>query len=195
MFIWSADGATFIRYTGQSSMVGYGPLVDTRVTLTFSGTGAVVSDATTQALTGANIRGNTGANTARACTRSGASVPAVSSLTVNVLIEASDAGSGAWQPADTYFGTTATHRQGDGSTEVDRSHVDLAFYTSSCGDSQVDGTEQCDLGRLERQRDVVLHRDVPVPRAAGRSAARRRACATCRKPARARARRVRPTAS
>ena len=35
-------------------MVGFG-LVDTRVTLTFSGTGTVVSDATTQALTGTNI--------------------------------------------------------------------------------------------------------------------------------------------
>ncbi len=71
---------------------------------------------------------------------------AVSSLTVNVLVEASDAGSGAWQPADVYFGTGAAHRKGDGSAEVDRSHADLAFYTSSCGDSQTDGTEQCDLG-------------------------------------------------
>src|SRR6185295_1814252 len=71
---------------------------------------------------------------------------AVSSLTVNVLIEASDAGVGVFQPADVYFDAGATHRKGNGISEVDRSHVDLAFYTSTCGDSQVDGTEQCDLG-------------------------------------------------
>ena len=65
MFIWSADGATTIRYTGRTSITGYGPLVDTRVTLTFGGTGTVVSDATTQALTGTNIRGLTGNNTAQ----------------------------------------------------------------------------------------------------------------------------------
>jgi Disintegrin len=146
MFIWSADGATFIRYTGSTSMVGYGVGVDTRVTLTFSGTGAVVTDATTQALTGTNIRGTTGNNTApgvHSLWRIGA---AVSSLSVNVLIEASDTGTGAWQPADTYFGIASAHRKGTGSAEVDRSHPALAFYTSSCGDSQVDGTEQCDLG-------------------------------------------------
>ncbi len=143
-FLWSANGATFIRYTGQTSISGYG-LVDTRVTLTFSNTGAVVSDATTQALTGANIRGNTGTNTApgvHSLWRVGA---LVSSLTVNVLIEASDAGSGAWQPASVYF-NNGGHRKGDGSIEVDRSHVDLAFYTSTCGDSQLDGAETCDLG-------------------------------------------------
>ncbi len=136
-FVWSADGATFIRYTGQTSIVGYG-LVDTRVTLTFSGAGAVVSDATTQALTGTNIRGSVHSLWRIGSTAGG--------LTINVLIEASDAGSGAWQPADVYFGTGSGHRLGDGSAEVDRSHVDLAFYTSTCGDSQVDGTEQCDTG-------------------------------------------------
>src|SRR6185436_4065802 len=40
VFAWSADGSAFIRYTGQTSIVGYGT-VDTRVTLTFSGSGAV----------------------------------------------------------------------------------------------------------------------------------------------------------
>lgn len=143
--IWTQNGATFIRYTGQTSMTGFG-LVDTRVTLTFSGTGAVVTDATTQALTGAQIRGSGGVNTAPGVNSLWRIGSAVSSLTVNVLVEASDAGSGVWQPASTYFGTTGSHRQGDGDTEVDRSHVDLAFYTSSCGDSQVDGSEQCDLG-------------------------------------------------
>ena len=119
--IWTQDGSTFIRYTGQTAMANAGN-VDVRVTLTFSGTGAVVSDATTQALTGAQIRGTTGVNTApgvHSLWRIGA---AVSSLTVNVLIEASDAGANAWQPASAYFGTTTTHRQGDGLTEVDRSH-------------------------------------------------------------------------
>jgi cysteine-rich repeat protein len=142
VFAWSANGATFIRYTGQTSIVNYGS-VDTRVTLTFSNTGAVVSDATTQALTSANIRGAQGVHS---LWRIGG---AVSSLTVNVLIEASDAGSGAWQPADVYFGTGAAHRRGDGSAEVTRSHADLAFYASSCGDGTTDpgpgGSEQCDL--------------------------------------------------
>jgi hypothetical protein len=152
LFLWSADvGANSIRYNGQSAMVGYGPLVDVRVTLTFSGAGALVSDATTQSLNGTNIRGNTGVNTnpgVHTLWRIGAGV---SSLTVNVLLEASDAGTGAWQPANTYFGTTAAHRRGTGSTELTRSHVDMAFYTSTCGDGQVDnvlGTdgsaEQCD---------------------------------------------------
>ncbi len=144
-FIWTQNGSTFIRYTGQTSMVGHGA-VDTRVTLTFSGSGAVVSDATTQALTGAQIRGTGGVNTAPGVHSLWRINSSVGSMTVNVLIEASDAGSGAWQPASLYFGTTTTHRQGDGDAELDRSHVDLAFYTSSCGDSQVDGTEQCDLG-------------------------------------------------
>ncbi|MCC6847414.1 MAG: hypothetical protein IT294_02845 [Deltaproteobacteria bacterium] len=144
MYLWSANGGTFIRYTGQTSIAGYG-LVDTRVTLTFSGAGAVVSDATTQALTGANIRGDTGTNTApgvHSLWRIGAGV---GSLTVNVLVEASDSGAGAWQPAAVYF-DGGGHRKGDGLIEVDRSHVDLAFYTSSCGDSQLDGAETCDLG-------------------------------------------------
>ena len=144
-FIWTQNGATFIRYTGQTSMAGFG-LVDTRVTLTFSGTGAVVTDATTQALLGAQIRGSGGVNTAPGVNSLWRLGAGVSSMNVNVLIEASDAGSGVWQPASTYFGTTSSHRQGDGLAEVDRSHVDLAFYTSSCGDSQVDGTESCDLG-------------------------------------------------
>src|SRR6185295_456050 len=86
MFIWSADGATFIRYTGQTSITGYGPLVDTRVTLTFSAAGSVVSDATTQALTGANIRGAGGPNTPPGVHSLWRIAPTVSSMTVNVLI-------------------------------------------------------------------------------------------------------------
>jgi cysteine-rich repeat protein len=144
-FLWSVDGTNTIRYTGQTSIVN-GGTVDTRVTLTFSGTGTMVTDATTQALTGTQIRGNTGTNTAPGVHSLWRVGSAVTSFTVNVKIEASDAGSGAWQPASTYFGTTSSHRPGDGVSEVDRSHVDLAFYTSSCGDSQVDGSEQCDLG-------------------------------------------------
>src|SRR5262245_56956891 len=93
MFIWSTDGATTIRYTGQSSIIGYGPLVDTRVTLTFSGTGAVVSDATTQTtLNGTNIRGLAGPNTAQGVHSLWRIGAAVGSLTVNILIEASDTG-------------------------------------------------------------------------------------------------------
>src|SRR6185369_8668660 len=100
----------------------------------------------TQALTGAQIRGTTGTNTAPGVHTLWRIGSAVGSLTVNTLIEAGDAGSGVWQPADVYFGTGAAHRRGDGLTELDRSHVDLAFYTSTCGDSQLDGTEACDLG-------------------------------------------------
>ena len=63
MCVWTTDGANVIRYSVQTSIVGFG-LVDTGMTLTFSGAGAVVSDATTQALTSRNIRGTTGAGTA-----------------------------------------------------------------------------------------------------------------------------------
>src|SRR6185295_17414856 len=42
----------------------------------------------------------------------------------------------------------SAHRRGTGpNTEGDRSHVDIAFYTSSCGDGTVDtnnGAEQCE---------------------------------------------------
>jgi cysteine-rich repeat protein len=144
MFLWNTNGGTFIRYTGQTSIVNYG-LVDIRATLTFSNTGAVVSDATTQALTGTNIRGNTGNGTAPGVHSLWRIGSLVSSFTVNVLIEASDAGSGSWQPANVYF-NNGGHRKGDGSIEVSRSHVDIAFYTSSCGDSQLDGSEVCDQG-------------------------------------------------
>jgi len=138
VFAWAADGSTTIRYTGQTTIFDYGT-VDTRVTLTFSGTGAVVSDATTQGLTGTNIRGAQGVHS---LWRVGSSV---SSLNVTVFIEASDTGTGAWQAADVYF-DNGGHRRGDGSAEIDKSHVDLAFYTSSCGDGSLDGTEQCDTG-------------------------------------------------
>ena len=99
-------------------MVGYGPLVDTRVTLTFSGTGAVVSDATTQALTGTNIRGNTGANTAQgvhSLWRIGVGGQQPDGQRPDRSQRRRQRAPG--QPADAYFGTTAAHRQGTGSTE------------------------------------------------------------------------------
>jgi len=142
-FLWSADGSTFIRYTGQTTMTGFGT-VFTRVTLTFSGTGTVVSDATTQALTGANINGSVHSLWRIA--------PTVSSLTVNVLIEASTSAAGPFTPADTFFGTPTAHRQGTvgtSNTEQDKSHVDLAFYASTCGDGTADtnfSAEACDQG-------------------------------------------------
>src|SRR6185436_12740946 len=55
---------------------------------------------------------------------------------------------GPWTAARTFFGTTTTHRQGTGSTELDKSHVDIGFYFSTCGDGTVDtnfSAEQCDL--------------------------------------------------
>src|SRR5205814_712407 len=77
--------------------------------------------------------------------------PTVTSMTVNVLIEASDSASGPWTPADTYFGTTTVHGKNtlssNGGFAPDRSHVDIAFYTSTCGDGTVDGNfsrEACD---------------------------------------------------
>src|SRR5262249_30809316 len=51
--------------------------------------------------------------------------------------------------SSSWFGTTTTHRSGLNATDQDKSHVDIAFYTSSCGDGQLDnspGSEQCDLG-------------------------------------------------
>src|SRR5207244_624584 len=72
-----------------------------------------------------------------------------SSMTVNVLVEASTSSGGPFSPADTFFGTPSTHRQGTGSSDVDRSHVDVAFYVSTCGDSTADtnfSAEQCDQG-------------------------------------------------
>src|SRR5580765_6307588 len=87
MFIWSTDGPTFIRYTGQSSITGYGPLVDTRVTLTFTASGAVVSDATTQALIGPNIRGTGGPNTTPGVHSLWRIGSGVNALSVNILIE------------------------------------------------------------------------------------------------------------
>src|SRR5262249_56503012 len=129
-----------VRYTGSTTISSFGT-VFTRVTLIFSGTGSVVDGATTQALTGANINGSV-----HALWRIG---PAVSSMTVNVLIEASTSSSGPFTPADTFFGTPSAHRQGTGNSDVDRSHVDIAFYVSTCGDSTVDtnfSAEQCDQG-------------------------------------------------
>src|SRR5262249_41011554 len=135
------NGSTNVQYTGSTSITSGGGTVFTRVTLTFSGTGAVVDDATTQALTGANINGSV-----HALWRIG---PAVSSMTVNVLVEASTSSSGPFSPARTFFGTTSTHRPGTGSSDQDRSHVDVAFYASTCGDGTLDtnfGAEACDQG-------------------------------------------------
>jgi hypothetical protein len=108
-----------IQYTGQTTISSGGGSPFIRVTLTFSGTGSVVDDATTQGLTGANINGSV-----HALWRIG---PAVSSMNVNVLVEASTSSGGPFSPARTFFGTTSSHRPGTGSTEVDKSHVDIAF--------------------------------------------------------------------
>src|SRR6185369_10071770 len=109
-----------------------------RHTLTFTGTGSVADDATTIALSNAN-------GAVHSLWRIG---PLVTSMTVNSLIEASTSSGGPWTAADTFFGTTGIHRQGTGSTEVDKSHVDIGFYYSTCGDGTVDtnfGREACDL--------------------------------------------------
>src|SRR6185369_7387730 len=108
-----------------------------RHTLTFTGTGSVADDATTIALSNAN-------GAVHSLWRIG---PLVTSMTVNSLIEASTSSGGPWTAADTFFGTTGIHRQGTGSTEVDKSHVDIGFYYSTCGDGTVDGNfsaEQCE---------------------------------------------------
>src|SRR6185436_15471975 len=50
--VWSSpNGATTIQYTGQTTISSGGGSPFLRVTLTFSNTGSVVDDATTQALT------------------------------------------------------------------------------------------------------------------------------------------------
>src|SRR5204863_371313 len=148
-FVWSADGATTIQYTGQTTYSidatagGGSATAFTRVTLTFSGSGSVVDDTTTQGLTGTNINGSV-----HSLWRID---PTVTSMSVNVLIEASDSASGPWTPADTYFGTTTVHGKNtlssNGGFAPDRSHADIAFYTSTCGDGFIDpnfSREACD---------------------------------------------------
>jgi len=184
-FVWSADGSTFIRYTGQTAITGFGA-VFTRVTLTFSGTGSVVDDATTQALTGANINGSVHSLWHIA--------PTVSSLTVNVLIEASTSAGGPFTPADTFFGTPTSHRQGTGSTEQDKSHVDLAFYVSTCGDGTADtnfSAEACDQGSGVNGTATSCSRRRASSSRMAPSAEPRPVSATSRRAARARATRVR----
>ena len=150
-FLWSTNpGTTQIQYTGTTTYSidatagGGSATAFTRVTLTFSGTGSRVDDATTQGLTGTNINGSV-----HALWRID---PTVTNMTVNVLIEASDSSGGPWTPADTYFGTNAgVHGKNtlssNGGNPPDRSHVEIAFYTSTCGDGQLDtnfSRESCD---------------------------------------------------
>jgi hypothetical protein len=103
IFAWSTEGATTIVYTGSTTHRGFGT-VFTRMTLTFSGTGSVVDDATTQALSNAN-------GAVHSLWRIN---PAVSSMTVNALIEASTSASGPWTAgADVLWhrgGAPARHR-------------------------------------------------------------------------------------
>ncbi len=77
IFSFSTEGANFIQYTGSTSMTNFGT-VFLRATLTFSGSGAVVDDGTTQALSNAS-------GAVHSLWRIN---PTVSSMTVNVLIEA-----------------------------------------------------------------------------------------------------------
>ena len=138
IYSWSSDGASNIVYTGSTSITGFGTAF-TRMTLTFSNTGAVVDDGTTQALSNGN-------GAVHSLWRIGS---AVSSMTVNALLEASASSSGPFSPADVFFGNGATHRQGTSATDRDLSHVDIGFYTSTCGDGTLDtnnGAEQCDQG-------------------------------------------------
>src|SRR6185436_16322625 len=77
IFSWSTEGATFIQYTGSTTITTFGT-VFLRHTLTFTGSGSVVDDATTQALTNANGAVHSLWRIA----------PTVSSMTVNSLVEA-----------------------------------------------------------------------------------------------------------
>jgi len=142
IFSWSAEGVATITYTGQTSvfnaLTGTSTTAYTRLTLTFTGAGSVIDDATTQALSNAN-------GAVHSLWRTTAT-----SFTVNALLEASDAPGGPWTPARTYFGTTTVHGKNTrNGVDIDVSHVDIGFYYSTCGDSTVDanfGAEQCDQG-------------------------------------------------
>ncbi|MBI3786590.1 MAG: hypothetical protein HY270_24635 [Deltaproteobacteria bacterium] len=137
---WSADGTTTLTYTGQTSVfdavAGSSKTAFTRLTLTFqSGTGSITDDATTQALSGANGAVHSLWHVTSA------------SFTANALFEGSDTDGSGYVPAKTYFGTASVHGQStrDG-TDKDRSHVDLGFYYSYCGDGIIESPDQCDRG-------------------------------------------------
>ena len=135
-FAWSGETGPRSSTRGHPRSTPFGT-VFLRQTLRHRA-GSVVDDAQTQALSNAN-------GDVHSLWRIG---PAVTSMTVNSLIEASTSSGGPWTAARTFFGTTSIHRQGTGSTEVDKSHVDIGFYYSTCGDGTVDtnfGREACDL--------------------------------------------------
>lgn len=143
IFTHFSTGGSTIVYTGTTSVrnlvAGGFTTAFTRLTLTFTGTGGTVTDATTIALSNANgdvhsLWRSTDAN-----------------FTVNALLEASDSASGPWTPASSYYGMTGAlaHGKNTQNGESEISHVDIAFYYSTCGDSMIDtnfGAEQCDLG-------------------------------------------------
>jgi hypothetical protein len=143
IFAHSSTGATAIVYTGTTqvwnAVTGAFQAVDTRLTLTFTGTGSMVTDATTMALSNAN-------GAVHALWRTTAAA-----FTVNALIEARD-GVGAFGPALPYFGTSSPSVHGKNTRDVtdrDVAHVDIGFYYSTCGDGTPDpnfSAEQCDLG-------------------------------------------------
>src|SRR6185436_7428549 len=123
--------------TGQTTISSGGGTVFTRLRLNFTGAGTLVTDAQTMRFSNAN-------GAVHSLWRID---PAVTSMTVNAIIEASTAVGGPFSPADTFFGTTSTHRPGTGNTDRDKSHVDIGFYTSTCGDGATDtafSREQCD---------------------------------------------------
>jgi hypothetical protein len=141
IFAHFSTGASTIVYTGTTSVrnlvAGGFTTAFTRLTLTFTGSGSMVTDATTVALSNAN-------GAVHSLWRSTAA-----NFTVNALLEASDNAGGPWTAASTYYGTTLLHAKNTQNGESEISHVDVAFYYSTCGDSQTDtnfGAEQCDLG-------------------------------------------------
>ena len=89
----------------------------TRLTLTFTGSGSMLTDARTIALNNANGAVQSLWHTT------------ASSFTVNAVLEASDSAGGPWTPAASYFGTPSTHGKNTRSgIDTDRSHVDIGFY-------------------------------------------------------------------
>lgn len=140
IFRFAMKTANSIVYTGETTMVttlNGTHTIATRMTITFTGTGVTVEDATTQALNDAT-NGDVGALWHVQS----------SDFSVNVLIEAQvpvfDPNAGNWEPANELFNRIET--ENDTGTSFD-----WAFYYDLCGNAAVDVStgEECDDGNLD----------------------------------------------
>ena len=149
IFRFSLAGTNFIVYTGSTIIETFSGIrvEPTRMTLTFTGAGTMVLDATTTALNNAN--GDVGALW-----------HVMGDFSVNILIEAqvvepADSNFGNWEPGNFLFDrllTTGVSAAGTGTS------VDTGFYYESAadtdGDGVVDPVDNCTLVQNPAQRDT-----------------------------------------